>query len=124
MTEERIAELDKLGVIWSVPDYLWEENFAGALEFYRQNGHLDIPANYCSSNGLKIGTWLRRQRDLRAGRAKTGVPPTDEQIARLDEIGMLWKNKFEAAWDRGYQAALAYYQEHGNIDVPTVYVNL
>lgn len=122
LTEERIAELDKMGMIWNIPDYLWEENFAGALDFYRQNGHLNIPAEYCAPNGLKIGTWIRRQRALRAGKAKTGVPPTEEQIARLDEIGMNWKNHSESAWDRGYKATLAYYQEHGNIDVPTTYV--
>ena len=122
LTEERIAALDRIGMIWNVSDYLWEKNFAGALDFYRQNGHLNIPASYCASNGLKIGTWIRRQRDLRAGRIKKGVPPTTEQIARLDEIGMIWKNIFEVAWDRGYQASVAYYNEHGNLDVPTMYV--
>lgn len=122
LTKERIAVLDKMGMIWNVPDYLWEENFAGALDFYRQNGHLNIPADYCASNGLKIGTWIRRQRALRAGKASTGIPPTEEQIARLDKIGMNWKNQSETAWEKGYQATLAYYQEHGNIDVPTTYV--
>lgn len=122
LNEERIAELDRMGMIWNVPDYLWEENYAGALDFYRENGHLNIPADYCSPNGLKVGTWIRRQRSLRAGKAKTGAPPTTEQITRLDEIGMIWKNKFEVAWDRGYKAALAYYQEHGNLDVPTMHV--
>ena len=122
LTEERIAALDKMGMIWNVPDYLWEEIFIGALEFYQKNGHLDIPVDYCAPNGLKIGTWIRRQRSLRAGRTKAGVPPTEEQIARLDEIGMIWKNKFEVAWDRGYQASVAYYNEHGNLDVSTTYV--
>ena len=46
LTEERIAELDKMGMIWNIPDYLWEENFAGALDFYQKNGHLDIPSNW------------------------------------------------------------------------------
>lgn len=122
LTEERIAALDKMGMIWSVPDYLWEENFTGALDFYRKNGHLDIPADYCAPNGLKTGAWIRRQRALRSGKAKTGAPPTAEQIARLDEIGMDWRDRFEAAWDRGYRATLAYYREHGSIDVPTTYV--
>ncbi|MBQ2988583.1 MAG: Helicase associated domain protein [Clostridia bacterium] len=122
LTGERIALLDEMGMIWSVPDYLWEANFAGALDFYRENGHLDIPAEYCTPDGLKIGTWIRRQRALRSGKIKAGTPPTDEQIARLDEIGMIWKNQHETAWDTGYQAALAYYNEHGNLNVPTSYV--
>ena len=118
---KRIALLDEIGMIWNVPDYSWEENFAGALAFYRKHGHLDIPVDYCAPNGLKIGTWIRRQRDLRAGKLPNGVPPTAKQIARLDEIGMVWKNKFETAWDRGYQAALAYHDEYGNLYVPTAY---
>ena len=122
LTEARIAELDKMGMIWDVPDYLWEENYACALDFYRENGHLDIPVNYRASNGLKIGAWIRRQRDLRSGKAHAGSPPTNEQVARLDAIGMTWKSKFEIAWENGYKAARAYYNEHGNLDVPTMYV--
>ena len=122
LMEERIAMLDEIGMIWSVPDYLWEENFAGALRFYRENGHLDIPADYCTPNGLKIGTWIRRQRALRAGKLTTGVPPTEAQIARLDEIGMIWKSPHETAWDLGYQAAVDYREQHGDLCVPTSYV--
>ena len=122
LTAERIAALDEMGMIWSVPDYLWEANFAGALDFYRKNGHLDIPADYCAPDGLKIGVWIRRQRSLRSGKIKTGVPPTEEQIRRLNEIGMTWKSQHESAWDTGYQAALDYYNDHGNLNVPTGYV--
>lgn len=122
LTEERIAMLDQIGMIWNVPDYLWEENYAAVLEFYRNNGHIDIPVKYCAPNGLKIGTWLQRQRNLRSGKIKKGVPPTAEQINRLDELGMVWKGKFEIAWETGYQAALEYYNEYGNLDVPTTYV--
>lgn len=62
LTAERIAALDKMGMIWDVPDYLWEENFTGAVEFHRKNGHLDIPAAYRAENGLKVGMWLRSSR--------------------------------------------------------------
>ena len=122
LTAERIAELDKIGMIWSVPDYLWEENFAGALDFYRNNGHLNIPNDYCTPDGLRIGIWIRRQRYLRSGKANAGVPPTPDQIARLDEIGMVWKNQHESAWDVGYQAAVEYYKAYGNLQVPTGYI--
>lgn len=122
LTKERIAELDKIGMIWNISDHLWEENFAGALDFYQKNNHLNIPSDYCAPNGLKVGTWIRRQRSLRAGKIKTGVQQSPEQIARLDAIGMIWKGRSESAWDRGYHAALAYFDEHKNLDVPTMYV--
>lgn len=122
LTDERIAALDRMGMIWDIPDYLWEENFACVVEFHQKNGHIDIPAAYRAENGLKVGMWLRRQRDLRSGKARDGVPPTPEQIARLDALGMVWKSKFELAWDKGYNAAVEYFNEHGNLDVPVKYV--
>lgn len=122
LTKERMLALDEIGMIWSVPDYLWEENYAGALYFYKKNGHLNVPADYCAPNGLKIGTWIRRQRKLRAGKIKDGVPLTAEQIARFDELGMLWKNRSEAAWEKGYHAAIEYFDEHGDLDVPYMYI--
>ena len=34
---------------------------------------------------------------------------------------MIWKKKSDLAWERGYQAALTYYKQYGNLDVPTTY---
>ena len=55
LTEERIEALDGIGMIWDIPDYLWEENYAECLRYYREHGNLDIPNAYCSPGGLKIG---------------------------------------------------------------------
>lgn len=121
LTKERIAALDEIGMLWSVPDYLWEENFGAAMQFYKENGHLDIPVAYVAENGLKVGTWVRRQRNLRNGKA-VGAELTDEQIARLDSIGMIWKNKIETAWENGYREAKKYFERYGNLDVAVSYV--
>ena len=149
LTEERVKALDEIGMIWDVPDYLWEENFAECLQYYREHGNLDIPNAYCSPKGLKIGGWLRRQRMLRRGDSNdkydiengsgngksvgacnsngkgniNGATLSEEQIARLDSIGMVWKTKPEQQWDKGYAEAKAYYEEHGNLDVPAGYVS-
>lgn len=121
LTKERIATLDEIGMLWSVPDYLWEENFGAAMRFYKENGHLDIPVAYIAENGLKVGTWVRRQRNLRTGKA-VGAELTDEQIARLDSIGMIWKNKIETAWENGYHEARKYFEKYENLDVAVSYV--
>ena len=120
LTEERVKALDGLGMIWNVPDYLWEENYAECLRYYRTHGNLDIPNAYCSPNGLKIGSWIRRQRMLREGKCK-GARLTGEQIARLDSIGMVWKTKPEQQWEKGYAEAKAYYEAYGNLNVPASY---
>ena len=122
LTEERVKALDEIGMIWDVPDYLWEENFAECLRYYREQGNLDIPNAYISPGGLKIGEWLRRQRLICKGKTK-GAKLTPEQIARLDSIGMVWKTKPEQKWDKGYAEAQAYYEEYGNLNVPVAYVS-
>ena len=122
LTEERIRALSGIGMIWDVPDYLWEENFMECLQYYREHGNLDIPNAYISPKGLKIGGWIRRQRLLRRGKT-SGAKLTQEQIARLDGIGMVWKTKPEQQWDKGYAEAKAYYDAYGNLNVPVSYVS-
>ena len=114
LTRERVAMLDALGMVWDVPDYLWEQNYAACLAYFREHGDLDIPARYCTADGLRIGLWVRKQREAEL---------TAEQKKRLDEIGMVWSTKFARAWERGYAEAKAYYEKHGNLNVPTAYVS-
>lgn len=54
LTEERICALNEIGMIWDVPDYLWEENYSAALAYYRAHGNLDVPGNYTAPNGLRL----------------------------------------------------------------------
>ena len=121
LTEDRIAALDRIGMLWDVPDYLWEENYSAAMEYYREHGNLEIPCGYCAPNGLKIGSWVDRQRAIRSGKVQGAL--TQEQIGRLDSIGMQWDTRFERAWKRGLEEAQAYYAAHGNLNVPTSYVS-
>lgn len=122
LTKERIQALDEIEMVWDVPDYLWEENYAECLQYYREHGNIDIPNAYCSMNGLKIGGWIRRQRMIRRGLTK-GAELTAEQIARLDEIGMDWMTKPEQKWEKGYEEARTYYEIHGDLNIRASYVS-
>ena len=57
-SEERSARLDEIGMVWDVPDYLWEENYEAAVRYHRENGDLDVPAKYVDSEGICLGVWL------------------------------------------------------------------
>ncbi len=121
LTSERIAMLDELGMIWSVPDYLWEQNYMAAMEYYREHESLDVPYDYTASNGVNLGIWVRTLRRLR----QTDSPLfnlSHEQIRQLDEIGMLWDGKYERQWNNGYREAEKYFKRHGNLDVANSYV--
>lgn len=120
LTEDRIAQLESIGMIWDVLDYYWERNFLAASEYYRTHRNLRIPSNYVSPDGIRLGAWISRLRALRRGEGK-GIPPTAEQIARLDAIGMIWESGSSAKWEAMYQEAKRYYQKHGNLSIPAKY---
>lgn len=121
LTAERIDALNTIGMVWDVSDYLWEKNFHSALKYHRRHGELNVPVDYVDEEGIKLGDWLASLRSSR--RNKTGRSQLSEsQIARLNEIGMIWENKNNLAWARSYEAAREYYMEHGNLDIPVAYV--
>lgn len=120
LTEDRIAQLESIGMIWDVLDYYWERNFLAAGEYYRTHRNLRVPSNYVSPDGIRLGAWISRLRALRRGEGK-GIPPTAEQIARLDAIGMIWEPGNSAKWEAMYQEAKRYYQKHGNLSIPAKY---
>lgn len=117
MTEERIKALDELGMIWDQPDFLWERNFAAAMEYYHRNGDLDVPAK-CVVNGVKLGNWIRNMRGVYSGKSKAYAELTESQIARLNEIGMLWTDKPTRQWEKGFSEAREFYDNNGNLNVP------
>lgn len=122
LTPERIQALDRLGMIWAKVDYKWEANYLACAEYYMEHRNLNIPVSYVSRDGLKIGTWVRRQRRIRDGR-DAGAPLTQEQIRRLDAIGMSWQDAQDNQWEYGYSRAQLYHAAHGNLNVPTTYVD-
>ena len=118
LTEERIQALDRIGMQWDVYDYLFERSFAAAAEYHRAYGNLDVPASYISENGIRLGSWIAW---LRKARKKGCLNLADDQIARLDELGMVWDGKRQLAWERAFSAAQRYWEQTGNLDIPEHY---
>lgn len=120
LTDEHICDLNKIGMIWEQPDYLWERNFAAAMKFHKENGHLEVPSN-CIVDGVKLGVWIRNLRYAYQG--KYYSKPTPEQIARLNLINMRWTDKYTHQWEKGYKYAESYYKTHGNLNIPDSFVS-
>ncbi|MCD7833931.1 MAG: Helicase associated domain protein [Lachnospiraceae bacterium] len=126
LSKERIAMLEDIGMIWGKTDYFWERNYEAASAYYREHGNLDVPATYVNADGIKLGSWLHR---IRKERKKTSANSsekrstlTEDQIRRLDEIGMIWSNVNDTKWDKAYQEAKDYAAEKGDLSVPARYV--
>lgn len=91
LKDERIAQLDELGMVWNIFDAKWEKAYALAAAYYEENGDLNVPADYVSPGGYNLGNWVKRQRYTRHNPEKSCAILTEERIAKLDEIGMRWE---------------------------------
>ena len=110
LTDRQIEMLNDLGMVWQVQasplpfDTYYEE----LLRYYRREGHIRVPGNYIvPENGCILGKFIQRMRAIRAGTASSGFI-TQEQIAKLDAMGMVWnasnskKNLEERSCRNGY----------------------
>ena len=118
LTEERIRQLDQLGMTWSVFDAKWEQGYALAMSYAAEHGNLNVPVNYTTEEGEKLGAWILNQRA-----AYTKEMLSQDQIGRLEEIGIYWGNRNERQWNEVYGAAKRYFEANGNLDVPVAYVS-
>jgi len=117
LTQNRIERLEAIGMVWSTSNDLWEQNYAAATQYYLEHGDLEVPIKYETPSGFGLGVWLGAKRAAH----KAGELP-QEQVERLDALGMDWTNRNDRKWMSLYDVAAAYYHEHGNLNVPSEYV--
>ena len=117
LTQDRVAELEALGMVWNMVDSRWEYCYAEAAAYYEQHGNLDFPKHYVTESGLRLGQWLKNQR---ASYLKGEL--ADDKAQRLEAIGMLWESRNDRQWRQAYEAAKRYFQNHGDLEVPYEYV--
>ena len=118
LTKERIRQLDQLGMTWSVFDVRWEQGYALAINYAAEHGDLNVPVNYTTEEGEKLGAWIFNQR-----MAYTKEMLSQDQIDRLEKIGIYWGNRNDRQWNEVYGAAKRYFEANGNLDIPVAYVS-
>ena len=113
LSAEKKEQLEEAGILWSsVHMTKWAMHYREAKAFYEENGHLIVPQNVLTADGIKLAGWIKEQRQKRT---KGGL--TSEQIRLLDEIGCIWEPT-DARWESGYQALAAYQKQNGSSNVP------
>ena len=128
LTDEQVQMLESIGMIWDAYTDVWDSMFKLAEEYYKEHGNLKIPNSYIASNGKKLGIWINCQRAAYKNRGKSVEeraehlkPLTDEQVQKLESIGMLWDVRTDV-WDRMFKLAEEYYKEHGDLKIPKSYI--
>ena len=121
LTEEKINLLNKIGMRWDKIDKMpqWMGKYNLAKAYYEHYGNLEISARFKTingydydENGVALGTWIGAQR-------QDFDKLTEEQINLLNKIGMRWEKIDRVQqWEEKYNLAKAYYEWHGNLDIP------
>ncbi|MGW1594926.1 Helicase associated domain protein [Streptomyces sp. NPDC002343] len=115
MDEDRIEQLEKLGMVWSHHDVAWEEALAAARGWAAEHGHLLAPLD-ATHKGFKIGTFLKNARAAaRRGmeaeqRQAEGLPVkmtsawvlSAERREQLEEIDPSWCPSWPVEWQRAF----------------------
>jgi len=112
--DERIAQLQDLGIVLSIHDVKWEQNFALLQEFYAEHGR--FPMQKDDYRGVKLGLWCANQRrDVANGKC---LPEREE---KLRTIGMIQSSTFDAHWERCFALLQKYVAQYGRFPIETEY---
>lgn len=98
----------------------WDQYYVSASAYFMQHGDLMVPKRYVDEDGLCLGVWIQRQRLIRKGNQNVQLTPN--QIDRLDQIGMVWKDRRELAWENGFVHAQQFYLREGHLRMKDSYV--
>lgn len=120
---EEKARLEAIGFVWKSlkrSDPISFETFFNILVQYKaEYGHCNVPKNFITKEGIKLGYLVC---STRVGNRKQ----SDEQRAKLDEIGFVWrigKPKHAFSFEEFYTLLLEYKKHFGNCDVPVKYIS-
>ena len=75
-----------------------------------------MKSSYRTGDGINLGKWVRDQRDMFA-KGKL----SDDRIEKLRDIGFVLEKT--DPWEEKYQLAKAYYEEHGDLNMPHDHVS-
>ncbi|MEU9033251.1 Helicase associated domain protein [Streptomyces sp. NPDC048383] len=114
MDADRVAQLEKLGMIWSHFDVAWEEGLSAARGWAAQHGHLLAPLD-ATYQGAAVGIWLknarvaaRKAKEIEERRAE-GLPVessagamTQKRRKQLEDIDASWCPSWPVTWQRSF----------------------
>ncbi|MFF3177903.1 Helicase associated domain protein [Streptomyces sp. NPDC057900] len=114
MDEDRVAQLEKLGMIWSHFDVAWEEGLTAARGWAAEHGHLLAPVD-ATFQGAAVGIWLKNARaaarkaqenEQRRAEAllveSSAGALSDERREQLEEIDASWCPSWPVTWQRSF----------------------
>jgi superfamily II DNA or RNA helicase len=112
MPQERIEALDALGFVWDPHGGNFARGLAALTAFVGEHHHAEVPSDYVTSDGFRLGGWVNaRRQDRKKDRL------ADERITALDALGFVWDVLAET-FARGMAALEEFKRAHRHTRVP------
>ncbi|GHB67340.1 helicase [Streptomyces viridiviolaceus] len=127
MDDDRIAQLEKLGMVWSHFDVAWEEGLAAVRGWAAEHGHALAPLD-ATYQGAKVGIFLknaraaaRKAQEIEQRRAE-GLPVpsatgalTQERREQLEDIDPAWCPAWPVEWQRCFHLVRQHLEAGGEL---------
>ncbi|MFD6822930.1 Helicase associated domain protein [Streptomyces sp. NPDC060085] len=123
----RVAELERLGMVWSVHASAWDAGLDVARSYAAVHGHF-LPAASVVWESFPLGVWAKNQRAAarkavenaeRRAAGETGLSYAGElsesRMEALAEIDPGWCPAWEIGWQRAYRLALVHVRAGGEL---------
>ena len=114
LSKERIKKMNSIGFLWSPLDSIWDSNLDNLKKYFKEHGDTNVPKNYVSKSGFKLGNWVDKIRGKKSTYSK-------DRIKSLNELNFIW-SKSEFEFNERLIALKEYKKIHNNIKVQRKYV--
>ncbi|MFI1700739.1 Helicase associated domain protein [Streptomyces bobili] len=127
MDADRVAQLEKLGMVWSHYDVAWEEGLAAARGWAAEHAHLLAPTD-ATYQGYRVGIWLKNARAAARKAAENeqrraeGLPVqssagalSEERREQLEEIDPSWCPAWPVEWQRAFHLTRQHLEAGGTL---------
>jgi hypothetical protein len=86
LTQGQITKLDEAGMDWNPRETEWRRHYGALVAYRAEFGHVRVPQDYVTADGIRLGEWVSR---LRCRRSQGAL--TKDHVAALDALGFVWK---------------------------------
>ncbi|MBQ9314903.1 MAG: helicase associated domain-containing protein [Clostridia bacterium] len=121
LKEEQKVKLNEIGFVWRIHQKKhYRHNFQEVLQllqqYKEQYGNLDIPSNFVTENGIRLGAMVN---SIRTKNRKI----SEEEMKQLNDIGFIWRGEKCKSFEKTYQLLLEYRETYGNLNIKQSYVS-
>lgn len=104
-------------------DIEWFTLYDKLVDYYNVYGDINIPINYKTDDGIKLGRWLSNLRSCKKNPSLKGMRLNTNKIQLLEELDIDW-SPLETQWNDNYNLAKEYYTKHGNLLIPNTFTTV